>query len=136
MNPEETNKTDVSATSTPVVPAPAPVVPTYITIDDVKKVEITVGRILSAEKVEGSEKLLKLSVDFAEATPRQVISGIGKQYPDPAVLVGKLHPFVTNLQPRIIMGLESQAMIFAASAEAGLALMSPTIDVPPGTRLS
>lgn len=106
-----------------------------ITIDDVQKVEIKIGKILSAENVEGSEKLLKLSVNFGEENPRQVISGIGKQYPDPSVLVGASHPFVTNLEPRMIMGLESQAMIFAASHEGTLALMSPTVDVPPGTHL-
>jgi methionine--tRNA ligase beta chain len=107
-----------------------------ITIDDLTKVEIKIGKILSAEKVEGSEKLLKLSVDFGEEQPRQVVSGIGKQYPDPAVLVGASHPFVTNLEPRTILGLESQAMIFAASHEGTLALLAPTAEVPPGTRLS
>lgn len=110
--------------------------PKYITIDDVHKVEIRVGKILSAEKVEGSDKLLKLSVDFAEATPRQVVSGIALHYSDPAILVGASHPFVTNLQPRMIRGLESQAMIFAAVADGKLALMTPTIEVPPGTLLS
>lgn len=107
-----------------------------ITIDDLQKVEITIGKILSAEKVEGSEKLLKLSIDFAEAAPRQVISGIGKQYADPSVLVGQAFPFVTNLEPRMIMGLESQAMILAASSEAGLALLAPTVATPPGTKIS
>ncbi|MES3006075.1 MAG: hypothetical protein V4664_03960 [Patescibacteria group bacterium] len=107
-----------------------------ITIDDVSRVEIKIGKILSAEGVEASEKLLKLSVDFGEENPRQVISGIAKQYPDPAVLVGASHPFVTNLEPRMILGLESQAMIFAAKHEQTLALMSPTIEVPPGTKLS
>lgn len=107
-----------------------------ISIDDFKKVEITLGKILSAEKLEKSEKLLKLSVDFAEAAPRQVISGIAKQFPDPVELVGKTFPFITNLEPRAIMGLESQAMILAASSEAGLALLSPTIDTPAGTKLS
>ena len=110
--------------------------PKYITIDDIHKVEIRIGKILSAEKVEGSDKLLKLSVDFAEATPRQVVSGIALHYTDPSVLVGALHPFVTNLQPRIIRGLESKAMIFAAVADGKLALMSPKIELPPGTSLS
>lgn len=107
-----------------------------ITIDDVSKVEIKIGKILSAESVEGSTKLLKLSVDFGEEQPRQVISGIAGQYPDPAILVGASHPFVTNLQPRIILGLESHAMIFAATHEGTIALMSPTTEVPPGTKLS
>lgn len=107
-----------------------------ITIDDVSKVEIKIGKILSAERVEGSEKLLKLSVDFAEENPRQVISGIASQFPDPVTLVGASYPFVTNLEPRVIRGLESQAMIFAAMHEGTIALLSPTAEVPPGTRLS
>ncbi len=107
-----------------------------ITIDDVHKVEIKMGKILSAEKVEGSDKLLKLSVDFGEEIPRQVISGIALQYTDPSVLVGASHPFVTNLAYRTIRGLESQAMIFAAVCEGKIALMTPTIDVPAGTTLS
>lgn len=106
-----------------------------ISIDDVSKVEIRIGKILSAEKVEGSEKLLKLSVDFGEENPRQVVSGIAKQYTDPSVLVGASYPFVTNLEPRVIKGLESQAMIIAASHEEKIALMTPTLEVPPGTQL-
>lgn len=107
-----------------------------ITFDDFAKVEITIGKILSAEKVEGSEKLLKLSVDFAEETPRQVVSGISKAFPDVNVIVGQNFPFVTNLEPRMIMGLESQAMILAASHENNLGLLKPTAEIPAGTRIS
>ncbi len=85
----------------------------HISIDDFKKVEITVGEILSAGRIEGSDKLLKLSVNFAEEAPRQVLSGIASYFEDPQVLVGKRYPFVTNLAPRTMMGLESQAMILA-----------------------
>ena len=84
-----------------------------ITIDDFKKVEITVGEIISAERVSGSDKLLKLSVNFNEAAPRQVLSGIAAYFPEPSALVGKRYPFVTNLAPRTMMGLTSQAMILA-----------------------
>jgi len=84
-----------------------------ISIDDFKKVEITVGEILSAERIEGSDKLLKLKVNFAEQAPRQVLSGIAAYFPDIQVLVGRRYPFVTNLLPRTMMGLESQAMILA-----------------------
>jgi methionine--tRNA ligase beta chain len=85
----------------------------HISIDDFKKVEIRVGEILSAERIEGSDKLLKLAVNFGEAEPRQVLSGIAPYIPDPSVLVHKRYPFVTNLAPRKMMGLESQAMIMA-----------------------
>ncbi len=91
--------------------------PEPISIDDFKKVEITVGEILSAEPIEGSEKLLKLKVSFGELGERQVLSGIAKFYPDPTALVGKRVPFVTNLAPRMMMGLESQAMILATGGD-------------------
>ena len=86
-----------------------------ISIDEFKKVEIRVGEVLSAEPVEGSDKLLKLRVGFGDHE-RQVLSGIAKFFPDPAQLVGKRVPFVTNLAPRMMMGLESQAMILATDS--------------------
>ncbi|MDB5225617.1 MAG: methionyl-tRNA synthetase, methionyl-tRNA synthetase [Candidatus Adlerbacteria bacterium] len=89
-----------------------------ISIDDFKKVEITVGEILSVERIEGSEKLLKLSVNFGEEAPRQVLSGIAPYFEDIQALVGKRYPFVTNLAPRSMMGLESQAMILATGGDA------------------
>jgi methionyl-tRNA synthetase len=84
-----------------------------ITYDDFKKVEIKIGKILSAEPIEKSEKLLKLSVDFAESAPRQIVSGIAKYFPDITTLVGKKCAFVTNLEPKPLMGLESNGMILA-----------------------
>ena len=97
-----------------------------ITIDDFKKVEITIGEILSAEKVPDTDKLLKLAVDFG-AEKRQVISGIAEYFPDPSVLIGKRCPFATNLEPRVIRGLESQAMILAVGGgETPFALFETT----------
>src|SRR3989338_5075556 len=84
-----------------------------ITIDDFKKVEIKIGEIVSVENIEGSDKLLKLKVNFGKEDVRKVLSGIKAYFPDPQVLVGKRCPFVTNLAPRMMMGLESQAMILA-----------------------
>lgn len=107
---------------------------TYIQFEDFLKVSIKVGKVLSVEKVEGSPKLLKLSVTFGEETPRQVLSGIAKSV-TPEDIVGKSFAFVTNLAPRMILGMESQAMILAASDEQGLSLFSPTKDVKEGTLL-
>jgi methionyl-tRNA synthetase len=123
----------------PVVPAepaaPAPAEPAHISIDDFAKVEMRVGTILSAEPIEGSEKLLKLSVDFGEATPRQVLSGIAK-FVAPADLVGKQCPFVTNLKPRPMMGLESHGMLLAGkTADGGVGLLHPASALTPGTKL-
>jgi methionine--tRNA ligase beta chain len=89
--------------------------PEQISIDDFKKVEMRVGEVLSAEPVEGSEKLLKLRVAFG-TEERQVISGIAK-FVEPASIVGKKFAFATNLAPRPIMGLESQAMILAVGGD-------------------
>lgn len=97
-----------------------------ITIDDFKKVEIRIGEILSAEPIEGSDKLLKLRVNFGDRE-RQVLSGIKAYFPEPQALVGKRCPFVTNLAPRSMMGLESQAMVLAAGgAETPFALFETT----------
>ena len=90
-----------------------------ITFEDFKKVEIKIGQILSAEKVPETDKLLKLSVDFGEESPRQIISGISTYFPDEKMLVGKKCAFVTNLEPRTIRGLQSDGMILAVSGEAG-----------------
>lgn len=106
-----------------------------INYDEFQKVEIKIGKILSAEKVPETDKLLKLSVDFAEGAPRQIISGIALHYPDPQALVGTKCAFVTNLEPRVIRGLESQGMILAVSADAGqFSLFSVSQDIPEGTR--
>lgn len=88
----------------------------HISIDEFKKVEIRIGEIVSAEKIEGSEKLLKLKVNFG-TEERQVLSGIAAYFPDPSALVGKRCAFVTNLAPRMMMGMESQAMILATGGD-------------------
>lgn len=93
-----------------------------INIEDFKKVEIRAGKILEVLHVENSEKLLKLKVDFGEERPRQVFSGIAK-FVKPEELVGVICGFVTNLEPRSIMGEVSEAMIMAASGDDYFSLM-------------
>ncbi len=112
-----------------------------INFPDFQKIELRIGTIFSAEKIEGSEKLLKLSVDFGEKDAtglpavRQVVSGIAKTY-KPASLVGKQLVFVANLEPRVIMGLESQAMILATENKKGkLILVKPNKKAPSGSKL-
>ncbi len=108
---------------------------TKITFDDFKKVELTVGKILSAEKVPETDKLLKLSVDLGEGTVRQIISGIALYFPDPQMLVGRKSMFVTNIPIRTIKGLESNGMILAASTEDGkFSLLEPSGEIPVGTK--
>lgn len=106
-----------------------------ISYDDFAKLEIRIGEIKAVEVVEGADKLLRLSVDFAEETPRQIISGIRTYFEDPQELVGKKFPFLTNLEPRTIRGFESQGMILAAVHEGTLALLAPTNDIPAGTKI-
>ena len=107
----------------------------YIDYEDFKKVEIKVGEITEVEEPEGSEKLLKLKVDF-DGEERQILSGIKNYYEDPQVLVGKKVPFVTNLEPRKMMGLESQGMILAVSDDENFSLLEADPKIKNGTQVS
>ena len=106
-----------------------------INIEDFKKIDITVGQILSAERVPDTDKLLKLSVNLGEEKPRQIISGISLYFPDCAVLVGRKCMFVSNLEPRVIRGLESEGMILAISTEDGkFSLLELEDEIPIGVK--
>jgi methionyl-tRNA synthetase len=117
----------------PIVPQP--VVNPKITYDDFAKVEIKAGKILTAEKIPETDKLLRLTVDFAESSPRQIVSGISMYFPDPNTLIGKTCMFVTNLEPRMLKGFESNGMLFALSTPDGnFSLLEPNSTIPPGTK--
>jgi methionine--tRNA ligase beta chain len=121
-----------------------------ITYEDYQKTDLRIGRILSAEKVPDTDKLLKLSVDFGETVtdetgaihskPRQIVSGIALYFPDLNTLIGKKCAFVANLEPRVIRGLESQGMILASSVKEGdkpaFSLLEVGQDIPAGTKVS
>jgi methionyl-tRNA synthetase len=108
--------------------------PNQITIDDFSKVDLRVARIVSAEHVEGADKLLKLQLDIGTET-RQVFAGIKSAY-DPAKLVGRLTVMVANLQPRKMRFGESQGMVLAASGEGpGIFLLSPDDGAQPGMKV-
>jgi methionyl-tRNA synthetase len=105
----------------------------YIAIDDVAKVNLVVGTVEQAEQVVGSDKLLKLQVNFGALGMRQILSGVGQTY-KPDDLVGKQGIFITNLKPRMMMGLESQGMMLFAQDEAGKQrFISVSMVVPNGT---
>ena len=104
-----------------------------ISFDELQKVEIKIGKIRSAEKVEGADKLLKLVVSFGEEE-RQVVAGIATSY-EPEEIIGKKSVFITNLEPAKIRGVESQAMIMVAEDKENLILLVPEKDVPEGTKV-
>jgi methionyl-tRNA synthetase len=107
-----------------------------MTIDEFQKADLRVGKIISAEHVEGSEKLLKLQVEIGEAAPRQILSGIAKAYA-PEEIAGKSVVIIANLDPRMMMGMESNGMLLAAHGEDGTpVLVLPASDVPPGAKIS
>ena len=93
------------------------------------------------EKIPDTDKLLKLSVDFAEkneegvSKPRQIVSGIATYFEDEQVLVGKKCFFVTNLEPRTIRGFESNGMLFAAGGHDGVpfSFIRASSEIPEGT---
>ena len=106
-----------------------------ISYDDFSKLEIKIGVIKSVEVVENADKLLKLAVDVGESEPRQIISGIREYFEDPEFLVGKQCPFLTNLEPRVIRGFESQGMILAANSGDIFSLLIPHNELPAGTKI-
>ncbi|MGC9603450.1 MAG: methionine--tRNA ligase subunit beta [Minisyncoccia bacterium] len=105
-----------------------------VKFEQFKEIELKAGKILEAERVEGSDKLLKLKVDLGEPEPRQILAGIGKIY-SPEEIVGREIIVVANLEPRILMGIESQGMLLAAN-DGGPVLLKPDREVPPGSPIS
>ncbi len=115
-------------------PADKPEASAQVSIDDFMKVELKVAQIIEAEKIEKSEKLMKLKVKL-EGEERQVIAGISKSY-SPEELINKRIVMVSNLKPAKLMGLESQGMILAVENEQGdLNLLSVDDSVKLGTRV-
>jgi len=106
-----------------------------ITIDDFAKVDLRVAKILNAERVEGSEKLIRMDIDLGELGKRQLVGGLAKHY-KPEELVGKLIVVVANLKPRKLFGLESQGMLLAAKYGDKLKLLTVEEEIDPGAKIS
>lgn len=96
------------------------------------QMELKVGTVTAAEAVPKSSKLLKLAVDLGEAEPRTLVAGIARQYP-PQELVGRQVVVVANLQPAVLMGVESRGMVLAASMDGVPVLLQPASPVANGT---
>jgi methionyl-tRNA synthetase len=122
-----------AAPAAPVAPVPTPG-DVKIPIADFVKIDLRVARILAAEKVKGSRKLIKMQIDVG-AEQRTIVAGIADAY-EPEALVGRSVVIVANLEPAKLMGIESNGMVLAASPEGGLpALLGFENPPPPGSRV-
>nr|MCU0697013.1 methionine--tRNA ligase subunit beta [Myxococcaceae bacterium] len=115
-------------------PKPAVAPPSEIEFGDFTKVSLRAGKVLACEKVPKADKLLKLSVDLGEGTPRTIVSGIAEAY-TPEDVTGRNVVVVANLKPRPLKGIESRGMILTAGKGGkDLILLDPG-DVPPGAEV-
>jgi methionyl-tRNA synthetase len=122
------------AAAAPAAAAPAAAGSDRITIDDFMKVDLRVAKVLTAEKVPNSRKLVKMTIDVG-TEQRTLVAGISEAY-EPEQLVGRTVAIVFNLKPAKLMGIESNGMVLAASPEGGKPmLVGFDQDVPPGTRI-
>jgi methionyl-tRNA synthetase len=141
--PAEPSQTPATPTATPpaVAPEAAPVaapsqwpMESRITIDDFMKIDLRIAKVLTAEKVAGSKKLMKMTIDVG-TEQRTIVAGIAEGY-EAEALVGRHVAIVANLKPAKLMGIESNGMVLAASAENGKPLLvSFEAPPPPGTRV-
>jgi len=104
-----------------------------ISFEEFQKIELRVAKIIKAERIEGSEKLLKLEVDLGKEK-RHLVAGIAKIY-SPEDLLSKEIVIVANLEPKKLMGIESQGMLLAANFAGEPVLLVPEKEVPPGTAI-
>ena len=105
-----------------------------VSYDDFAKLDIRIGTVKAAELVPDTDKLIKCTIDFGELGERTIVSGIA-QWKKPEELVGRQLPYVVNLIPRVLRGVESKGMLIAASDEEGVALLSPERQLSPGAKL-
>ncbi|KKW44606.1 MAG: Methionine-tRNA ligase [Parcubacteria group bacterium GW2011_GWA2_56_21] len=106
-----------------------------IQYEDFSKLDIRIGTVIAAELVPETDKLIKCTVDFGEEIgQRTIVSGIA-EWKKPEELIGKQFPYIVNLAPRTLRGIESQGMLLAASDGDGVALIAPEREVLRGTKL-
>ena len=133
--PSQPPTTTVSTGTATASAASAPAAPVQITIDEFMKIQLKTAKVISAERVPKSEKLLKLQVSLGEgAEQRQIVAGIGKKY-EPEALIGKTIIIVANLKPAKLMGIESQGMVLAAGDSEVRGLVTIFEEVDPGTKV-
>jgi methionine--tRNA ligase beta chain len=103
-----------------------------VTIEDFKKLEIKIGKIVSVEKVPEADKLLKFVFDLG-SEKRQIIAGMAEFFPDLSILIDKEMPLLINIEPRKFRGHESQGMIIAADINGKPIFLLPEEEIPPGS---
>ena len=113
-------------------PTPGPGVIGY---EEFAKVEMKVGIVQSVEKVQGADKLLRMTVDTGDPEPRTIVAGIAQAYPDPQTLTGKRIVVVTNLVPRVLRGITSRGMLLAAGDPPNLSVVTVGENIRPGTQV-
>ncbi len=108
-----------------------------IKIDDFRKVELRVGKVVEATAHPNADRLNVLKVDIGGGEQRQLVAGVRKWY-EPESMVGKTVIVLVNLQPATLRGVESQGMVLAATDEAGENVVVLTVDrdIPPGSKVS
>ncbi len=102
-----------------------------ITFDDFMKLDIRIGTVRAAEKVQGADTLIRLEIDLG-GEQRQVVAGMASTYA-PEEFIGKQVPILVNLEPRKLKGIESQGMILAVDVNGKPFLLQPDREVPPGS---
>lgn len=101
------------------------------TFDDFKKLDLRIGKVLSAERIQGTDKLIKMEIDLG-TEKRQLVAGMA-EFLEPNHLVGKELPVVVNLEPKKFRGIESQGMVLAVDVDGEPVLLHPEKEVPPGS---
>jgi methionine--tRNA ligase beta chain len=104
-----------------------------VTFDDFMKLDIRIGTVTAADKVEGADKLIRLELDLGGES-RQVVAGMAPAY-TPEEFIGRQVPILVNLEPRKLRGIESQGMILAADVNGKPVMIIPDKEVPPGSKV-
>jgi methionine--tRNA ligase beta chain len=104
-----------------------------ITFDDFMRLDIRIGTVTAADKVESADKLIRLEIDLG-GEHRQVVAGMAPTY-TPEEFIGKQVPILVNLEPRKLKGIESRGMILAADVDGKPVMLLPDEEVPPGSRV-
>jgi methionyl-tRNA synthetase len=130
FTPSTPNGAELPTSGKPELPATDD---NLLDIGDFQKAELRVAQVISAERVEGANKLLKLQIDIG-AEKRQIIAGVAEFY-SPEQITGTKIIVVTNLKPAVIRGVESRGMLLAAKSGKSLLLIRPDGDIPPGAKV-